>query len=550
MKQVQAGLFFEKTRNFISSFTLFEKLWLCVLLLVCLSGLIYIINLDSPMGPYWDENYHISSAQKYRDGVYFNEIHPPLGKLLIASGEELLGLNNQLNTTSFLSVDKIDDFPDDYRFLGVRMFPALLAMLSPIVFFFIAYQILKRVGISLAISSLYLFNNALVLHFRGAMLDGIQMFFILLTVLGFFKVIADPKKPLPWLIVMGVGTGLAVATKINSLILAIFWLGALFEIVRVKWQLMDREKGFKINKKNLLEILKPISALVVSVLIAISLFVGVFAIHFSLFNTVDKTYEASDELISRIGGGLNLQTTLLGIQDWNRYQSKYNENVPKLKEGEPTENGSYPMDWIMMRKTIRYRFERYTIAKDDHKIYEFNTDQKADVSFTDVYEDPEISQSHVAPTKYWYLVGNPVSWYLGVFGLVLAIALVIGVVFFGLKRPSRFVTSGILTALTAYFGYMFTVMSVDRVLYLYHYFVPLVFSWILLILVINYLYDLYKDRDDKRAVVSYFIYSLSIIIFICFIYFAPFSYGLPLIESEFENRNWIGFWGMEVVTGK
>jgi dolichyl-phosphate-mannose--protein O-mannosyl transferase len=552
MKRVQvwSKLVFGKTRNFIASFTIFEKLWVCVLILVCFSGIIYIINLDSPMGPFWDENYHISSAEKYRKGVYFNEIHPPLGKLLIASGESLLGLNNELDTSEFLNVDKIDTFPDDYRFLGVRMFPALLAMLSPILFFFIAYQILKRIGISLAITSLYLFNNALVLHFRGAMLDGIQMFFILLTLLGFFKVIAKPKTPLLWLLVMGVGTGLAVATKVNSLIVAILWLFAGLEIVRVKWQQLKQTNQLKLDKLSLFKLSQPVVSFVGAVVLALTLFVGVFAIHFSLFDKVENTYDADESLTSRIGGGADLQTTMLGIQDWMRYQAKYNDNVPSLKEGEAGENGSYPMDWIMMRKTIRYRHQRYTISKQNHRVYAFDTDQKADVSFADVYENPEISQDFVAPTKYWYLVGNPVSWYAGLLGLILSLALVIGVAIFGLKRPSRFISLSVATMLVSYFGYMYTVLGVDRVLYLYHYFVPLLFSWLLLILVIKYLYDIWSQSIEKQAILSYLVYVSCVLIFINFIYFAPFTYGLPMTETEFAARNWVNFWGLDVITGK
>jgi dolichyl-phosphate-mannose-protein mannosyltransferase len=546
LKSVGQDLF-SKTKSFVASFTIFEKLWLSVLLLICLSGFIYIINLDNPMGSYWDETYHISSAQKYRDGVYFNEIHPPLGKLLIALGEEMLGLNNELDTSGFVTVDKIEEFPEGYRFLGVRLFPALIAMLSPIVFFFIAYHILKKVGIALALTSLYLFNNALVLHFRGAMLDGIQMFFVLIALLGFFKVISNPQKPILWLIVMSIGTGLAVATKINSLILAIFWLGVLVEMMWVRWKTLKYDKSIKLNKPFILYMLKPLVAVGSASLISLMLFVSVFAIHYSLFTTVKEQYTAPQSLIQRIGGGLNLQTTVMGIIDWDRYQTMYNENVPKLREGEPGENGSYPMDWIMMRKTIRYRYERYTIAARDHTVYAFDTDKKADVSFDDIDNDPEVSENYVIATKYWYLVGNPISWYLGLLGLILSMALVIGVIIFGIKPPSRSVLVGIITTLVGFWGYMFTVINVGRVLYLYHYFVPLIFTQILLILVIRYLYDVWHQSPNKQGFLSYLIYLFSFFILINFIYFAPFTYGLPLVQSQFEDRNWINFWGMESV---
>jgi dolichyl-phosphate-mannose--protein O-mannosyl transferase len=50
----------------------------------------YFHNYSYPPSLFWDENYHIASAEKYIQGVFFMEPHPPLGKLLIAAGEKTL----------------------------------------------------------------------------------------------------------------------------------------------------------------------------------------------------------------------------------------------------------------------------------------------------------------------------------------------------------------------------------------------------------------------------------------------------------------------------
>ena len=36
---------------------------------------------------FWDENYHVTSAERYLEGVAQFEPHPPLGLMLIAAGE-------------------------------------------------------------------------------------------------------------------------------------------------------------------------------------------------------------------------------------------------------------------------------------------------------------------------------------------------------------------------------------------------------------------------------------------------------------------------------
>ncbi len=93
-------------------------------LVMALAFLFYFVNYNYPnSGPYWDENYHIASAQKYINGVFFMEPHPPLGKLFIALGELILNPNKNIDKSSFLSTDFINNFPAGYSFAGVRFFP-------------------------------------------------------------------------------------------------------------------------------------------------------------------------------------------------------------------------------------------------------------------------------------------------------------------------------------------------------------------------------------------------------------------------------------------
>lgn len=73
-----------------------------------LSFSIYFPFYGHPQAMFWDENYHVASAQKHIDGVMYMEPHPPLGKMLMAVGEVLFGDNsavnkNALNTTDYLT---------------------------------------------------------------------------------------------------------------------------------------------------------------------------------------------------------------------------------------------------------------------------------------------------------------------------------------------------------------------------------------------------------------------------------------------------------------
>ncbi|MCK4907948.1 MAG: phospholipid carrier-dependent glycosyltransferase, partial [Spirochaetes bacterium] len=56
-------------------------------IVLILSLVTFFSYYQFPNYVFWDENYHIASAQKYINGVMFMEPHPPLGKMIIAAGE-------------------------------------------------------------------------------------------------------------------------------------------------------------------------------------------------------------------------------------------------------------------------------------------------------------------------------------------------------------------------------------------------------------------------------------------------------------------------------
>jgi dolichyl-phosphate-mannose--protein O-mannosyl transferase len=105
----------------------------------------FFANYYNPPSPFWDENYHVAASQKYQEGVFFLELHPPLGKLLITAGESLFSPNDlsdeEIQET--VTTDYLNPFPEGFSFVGVRFFPALLAFLGSYVFFLSLYLILK-----------------------------------------------------------------------------------------------------------------------------------------------------------------------------------------------------------------------------------------------------------------------------------------------------------------------------------------------------------------------------------------------------------------------
>ena len=82
------------------------------------------------------------------------------------------------------------------------------------------------------------------------------------------------------------------------------------------------------------------------------------------------------------------------------FMANYNKGVPKLDVCKPDENGSYPLAWLVGDKSINYRWE-----KSDGGV------------------------------RYMYLQANPITWFLGLVGIILSLILIIGRVVF--KTPIK-----------------------------------------------------------------------------------------------------------------
>lgn len=645
---------FAKILNAAKNFHL--KNWFIIysFLVLTISFLTFFVNYQNPPAPFWDENYHISSGYKYIKGAFFVELHPPLGKMLIGAGEQIFNPNKDLDTKDFLVKDYLEgkDF-NNFSFVGVRFFPAFFAFLSGYLFFLLLFVISKNPHLSALFSSLFLFENALIVHYRGAMLDGIQMFFILASLIWFVLLWrkANPKQNilqktkiysnLNWknYLVLGVFIGLAVSVKINALVLGILVASLLF------WEYSFDKLFVTIissSLKNLLETIKTKILVILPSLIIkgmASLFGICFVfgfiqyIHLNIATDVkdNKYYDVSSNYrdILEKRSFANPLNTWVVTKDWYDYSQRHSKGVPKLDVCKVGENGSYPADWPLMNKTISYRWQKYAVQKDKHFTYAITEpDQKYQISLNDYNNlKGDEKDKYVVPVKYLYLIGNPAIWLIALLSLIASVSLVFAKLFFGLKdekneekenkeefenlktnnsqkdsnlennnisnvnnknkklknkdsdkkvqntleklsknrsqdfswqelmfepkkdeliTKSSYYFSLILVILTLYGFYMFSVLRVDRVLYLYHYLVPFVFSLILAFLVFNFRFVQTLNNSPTKAKNLYLVLGfLVFIVFVNFVIFAPFTYYLPLTREEFDFRNWLYFWQMK-----
>ena len=466
-----------------------------LLFLLLIGFFTYFYNYWYPPKQFWDENYHIASAQKYIDRVAYMEPHPPLGKMFIALGEILLHPNEHIDKSAFDRTDYIKHFPKGMSFAGYRLFPALFAWLNVVLFFLILKELTKDNLLAFFGSFLYLFDNAIITHSRAAMLESAQLFFIFGAIWWFVKKYEVQKSWRDYLI-LGLWSGFALAVKANSAILLL-----LFAL----WAL----KEFRSGKRVAILFRGALYALAAGVI-----FFGVFYLHFALGQKMPthKNYAISKEYQKIIQKGQTANPLYFAtmMRDNLKYMSDYQKGVPRLNLCKPGENGSLFIGWPLGIKAINYRWER-----------------------------------HGANVQYIYLQGNPVTWMIGLIAVLLSIMLIGAVALFRAPVKNRRVFEYIAGFTFIYISYMIAVGQIPRVMYLYHYFIPLTISYILAVLMLYYLFEEEIKRRDRVVLGSIGVIAAAIVF--AWWFYSPFSYYKPLTTQEFNKRIWFEYWQLRPV---
>lgn len=460
----------------------------------------YFFNYQNPAALFWDENYHIANAQKYLNAVHYMEPHPPLGKLLVAAGELLFSSNMENN--QFLGTNYAKDIPKGFSMKGYRFFPALFGWLAAGLFFLVLFRIFNSFLPALAFSSLYVFDNAIIVHSRGAMLDSFLVFFLLLQILLFLDIVyeKDCLKFTYYSLFAGFGAVFAmlINVKVTGLILLLLYPAIIYN----QWR----------NYKSL------IVGLIVSVLSFCLVYFFIWWLHIYLgknlvselpnqgYYTQDTQYRSMVEKKESTSSIKNFFYAWK-VNQFN-YTQGYEKKVPKLNLCKEKENGSPPYFWPIGARSISYRWK-----KDN------------DVEF-----------------RYLYLQANPVIWFLAFGGVILSSSIVLCSVFFRFSKPLKNPYL-ICVFLGLYLAYMASVIRIDRVLYLYHYFLPLIFSFILLALVYLEVEEFLSFKISEIYKKFFLVLSAVFIIFAFYLY-SPLTYYLPITKNQMEKLSLVPLWDL------
>jgi len=474
-----------------------RQTWLFFILVLLLSYWNLFRGYGQPARLFWDENYHIASAQKYLHGVFFQELHPPLGKLLIALGEYWLHPNEASDQFLDTMHGTGEQLPENFSFAGYRFFPALLAALSGPLLFGVGYLLFNAPLAAFLLSVFFIFDNALVVHLRGAMLEGPQLFFMILSLLVYLLHRRATTASGRAIAAFGFGAALALAatTKVTSLILCLLFFDAAWRM-RSRWGALFGSCALAF-----------VSFLVVSV--------AVWQIHFALGKEIrptldDRGYfgltEASRGLVDAGRSGEFKFFPVMFLESV-AFTERYTRGVPKLNLCKSEENGSPVFFWPLGARSINYLW-----ASNDGK------------------------------TRYLYLQVNPVVWLLGLCGVLLSASLLAARTFYPETRP---LTRGpdIVLFLGLYLAYMIAISTLERVMYLYHYFIPLLFALILFVLSVKEIDRIGSfDLNDRRK--KLFGCALVTTVILIFIVYSPLTYFRPVSNGWVKQRSLLSLWDL------
>ncbi len=467
-------------------------------------------NYTAPANLYWDENYHIASAQKYMNSVFFMEPHPPLGKMLIAAGEMLFDANEI--DDQFIATDYGKEIPAGFSFKGYRFFPVLLGWAVAPLLFLVFLYITRKPLWAFFLSFLYVFDNALITHSRAAMLDSTMLFFCIALILVYLLIreYKESKNGFPLLsLLFGVCFAGAMATKALALIMVLLVPVTLLEFKKLE------TRNSKLEKYSDFDLHKVFQFLALSIASFLIVYVGLWQFHFSLGKTVipalpdEGYYQASEQYISLVDAE---QTNLpLMLKENLKFLNHYSEGVPKLNLCKDDENGSPWYFWPFGGRSINYRWET-----PNGGFY-----------------------------KYITLQVNPVVWGVALLSLVTAFAMLMGSVLIPGAKTLTY-RNELLTWTGMWTAYMIAVANIDRVMYIYHYFIPLIFSFVVCAYVVLELKQLgvFKITEKHKEWALLLFGCLTVL---SFQFYRPLTYYEPIDDAAFKKRMILPVWDLRCV---
>ncbi|XP_011506531.1 PREDICTED: protein O-mannosyltransferase 1 [Ceratosolen solmsi marchali] len=208
-------------------------------LLLLLMGLgTRLYRLEEPKSIVFDELHYGKYVGLYMKNTFFFDLHPPLGKQLIAAAAYLAGFDGNFKFDRIGSL-----YTDTVPLFALRLLPALCGSLIIPTTYHLALEIGLKQWSSAVAALLLLFDNALLTQSRFILMESILIQFLLmglLCIMKFRKIMDDPTT-LAWWFWLALGLINLTCALCVKYVGFYSLLLALYLIFRDYWSLIPRK---------------------------------------------------------------------------------------------------------------------------------------------------------------------------------------------------------------------------------------------------------------------------------------------------------------------
>ncbi|KAF0289159.1 Protein O-mannosyl-transferase 2 [Amphibalanus amphitrite] len=206
--------------------------WLSLVSLVIVTSLLRYYQIGDPPAVTWDEYHFLRFSQHYLNGTYFQDVHPPLGKMIIGGIGYLAGQNR----TQLVNVKHVYQYPYDQWYIFMRMGVATFGILQVITSFLTVWEISRSLSAAFMTAVLIVCDPAAHALNRLVILDPILLWFILLSTFCGVKFASQRHNPFGlrwwlWMTATGVALGLTMAVKyVGAFVVALIGVQAVYDL--------------------------------------------------------------------------------------------------------------------------------------------------------------------------------------------------------------------------------------------------------------------------------------------------------------------------------
>lgn len=460
------------------------------IILAILAITIHMAFLSYPSQTIFDEVYFGRYASLYFSHQYYFDIHPPLGKLIIAGWSKLMGYN------PVFDFDKIGEKANPQLFFTLRFLPAFFGALFVLLFSYFSYLVSRSKKVALIAGFLILFDNAFLVQSRIIAIDIFLLFFEILSLCFFFLYQRQKSFSRKWLIFLSltaISFGLAISIKWTGL--ATFGIMAGILLVKPLSQKLNKYLNPSSKNHDVKKLFKEaIAGITVLLSLGFLIYLIPFKIHFNLL-TKSGTGDAFMSVAFQEELKYGSQNTPRPLNFWQKF-TELNAKMYSASAG--------------LAATHPFSSKWYNWPLDNKPIYYWYQGKTGEIP------------GKVAKI---YFLGNPIIWWLVLGSVFITIAKLL------FKKERNDVKPIFYILLFAYLANLLPFIPIKRVSFLYHYMPSVMFGILLLSF---YLVEIWRGKKEIFI-------ALFMLIAAVFIIILPLSYGWPMspeldkLEMEIVN---------------